>query len=85
MHPSAFRNTPADFKRLSLKLLSGTMGHRASETGGGRWFGFSGWGKARNRDPGVAPCGNPKCFQSLKLDSLVLNPVLVFERELTDK
>lgn len=52
---------------------------------GGRWFGFTGWGKAGNRKPGVAPCGNPKCFQSLKLDSLVFNPVLVFERELTDK
>lgn len=72
--------------QLSLKPLSDTMGHSpASETRGGRWFGFTGWGKARSRKPGVAPCGNPKCLQSLKLDSLVFNPVLVFERELTDK
>lgn len=83
---SASRNTPAVFMQLSLKPLSGTMGHSpASETRGGRWFGFTGWGKARSRKPGVAPCGNPKCLQSLKLDSLVFNPVLVFERELTDK
>lgn len=81
MHPSAFKNNTCRFHAIvpeAAEWYHGTQSP-ASETGGGRWFGFTGWGKARNRKPGVAPCRNPKCLQSLKLDSLLFNPVLVFE------
>lgn len=70
MHPSAFRNTPADFMQLSLKLLSGTLGHRAQlqreeeEEGG---LGLLGGVRQGTESLVWLPVGIPNAFRAWSL------------------
>lgn len=72
MHPSAFRSTPADFMQLSLKLLSGTLGHRGQlqreeeeeEEGG---LGLLGGVRQGTESLAWLPVGIPNAFRASSL------------------